>query len=656
MAVPPPLASPASACSGSRASKPTRTPPARAGQRLQRLQGVEADPDPARQRRPVLGRRRHVRGEQEPLRGQRRQGRLHGIQLAGGHAFEIEALVGQGAQQVRVRVGLDRVVPAGDRAERAERPRPGPYGGEVVDVTGRAFGGQRRQRRQTVAPPRPRPQAAGAGIELRPGRPEHGVVLGRQRAGGDQGVVQARQQPLGVDLVEHEGQVEVVAGLADQVHAQAAELGQDVAQPVQQAAHAAADEGDRRARRDRPDPAERREIGAQGGQHVGVDQVLAGVERDGDVGLGGADQVDREAVPAEHLEDVGQEAHLLPHADGLHRHQGHAPPTRDGLDRGRRVRHLRPDPGAVQLGTAGIADPQGHAAAAQRRQAARMQHAGAGGGDLLRLLEIEPAQQPGAGDLARVGAEQAGDVAPYLDARGGQAGAEIRGRGVGTAAAEQHGAAVAVAGDEALGDEHLGGPAGEPLAQRLVAAHRHAGGQPARPFALVAGRLREQAVAGVEPARIQAGPAQGGVAQGARHQLAKGHQLGLPCPGPGAVAARADGGRQFGQPRKPRRQQAGIDRQFPGEIDVPLAQLGGQAAALVGIGVVGDRLQGIGGAGQRRDHQQHPCARGVALARQPGDGRPAGRAADAAAAELEHDPGCIRGQRTGRFGHRVGGR
>jgi hypothetical protein len=59
--------------------------------------------------------------------------------------------------------------------------------------------------------------------------------------------------------------------------------------------------------------------------------------------------------------------------------------------------------------------------------------------------------------------------------------------------------------------------------------------------------------------------------------------------------------------------------------------------------VSGNRLQGIGDPGQRRDHHQHLCALGAAFADARADLTPARPGRDAGAAELENDPAASAG-------------
>jgi len=91
--------------------------------------------------------------------------------------------------------------------------------------------------------------------DLAPARAEHARVLHRHRTAADQLRVQLRDQAFGIGFVDHEGEVEIVRRLRDQVHALASERRPDVGQAMQQRPHAATDQRDRRARRDHFHPA-----------------------------------------------------------------------------------------------------------------------------------------------------------------------------------------------------------------------------------------------------------------------------------------------------------------------------------------------------------------------------------------------------------------
>ena len=412
--------------------------------------------------------------------------------------------------------------------------------------------------------------------------------------------MQPVQQAVGRGLVDHEGQVEVVRRLRDQVHPLAPEHLPHRGQLVQQRAHAAPDQGHRRARHDHLDPAHLRQVLRQTRKHVGAHQVLRGIQRHGDVGLGRADQVHRQAMALEGLEHVGQEADLLPHADALHRHQHDAVAAADRLDPGHRG-HAALDPGARQLRAAGVEDAHRHAAVAAGLDRARVQDLGAGGGDFLRLGVVQPGQQARIRHVARVGAEHAGHVGPDLDAAGAEQRTEVRGRSIRTAAAEDRGAAIGMAGDEALGQQQLRRLRGETHAQGGIRIEAAVDRQPLRPVAGIGQRDRIQPVARVAPAEIQALPAQVGGTDRGRQQLALRQHLGLPVQRPRCRArivaegvqcaqAFADGG-------------VGIDAEF---VAAERAMAGDQRGdAALDVIAVADRLQFVGDPGQRRHHHQH---------------------------------------------------
>ena len=270
----------------------------------------------------------------------------------------------------------------------------------------------------------------GAGVQCAPARAEHRGFVDRHRAGRDQQRVQARHHGVGTILVEqcfidHKREIQVVRRLRDQVHALAPELSPDVAEFVQQRAHAATDQGDCRAGRNDLDAADFGKVRAQGFEHVRIDQVVGRIERDGDVGLRRADQVHRQAMALETLEGVGEETDLLPHADGFHRHQHDAAPRADRLDAGHGRRVAR-DRGPVHRRMHGVEDADWHIRVAAWMDAARVQHLRAGGRDFLRLLEVQPREQARVGNFARIRAEHAGHVGPDLHALRTEQRAEIR--------------------------------------------------------------------------------------------------------------------------------------------------------------------------------------------------------------------------------------
>ena len=187
----------------------------------------------------------------------------------------------------------------------------------------------------------------------------------------------------------------------------------------------------------------------------------------------------------------------------------------------------RGDLGAGQFRMIGIPDRQRHARLAHRIDAARMQHLGAGRGDFLRFLVVQPRQQARARHLARIGAEHAGDVGPDFHFFRIQQRAEIARRRVRTAATEDHGFAGFVARHEALRDEQVAAR-GQRCGQRRIRRGRHRRRKIAAPGVLVRQRLREQMFARIEPVRRHAARAQIRHAERARHQFAERQHFGLP--------------------------------------------------------------------------------------------------------------------------------
>ena len=117
---------------------------------------------------------------------------------------------------------------------------------------------------------------------------------------------------------------------------------------------------------------------------------------------------------------------------------------------------LRSEHRALKLGRLGGVDVQRDAVLARRQDAARVQHLGAAGGDLLRLVVVQRAQQARGRRGARIGAEHARHVGPDLQPLRAELRREVGRGGVRAAAPEEHGVAVLVAGDEALGDDDRG--------------------------------------------------------------------------------------------------------------------------------------------------------------------------------------------------------
>ena len=451
--------------------------------------------------------------------------------------------------------------------------------------------------------------------------------------------MQDRQQAIGIGFVDDEGQVQVVGRLRDHVHALAAEGGPYVRQLVQQRTHATADQGDRRARHDHLHLADLRQVGRQRGQHIGVDQVLGRVQRHGDVGLRRTDQVHRQPVLLEQVEHIGQEADLLPHADAFHRHQHDAVAAADRLH-ARDRRSAAIDAGARQFRALGIEDGHRHAGIAARLDRARVQHLGASRGDFLCFVVVQAGQQARVRHVLWIGAEHARHVGPDLHAAGAEQRTEVRRRGIRTAAAEDGGTAIGVAGNEALGDQQAGRLRAETLHPLRVGAPLAVHRQALRPVALVRlRRHRVQPLAGIHPAHVQARGMQVGRTQRRGQQFALAQHVGLPVQRAGGrtrvIQQALQRGQALGQHLAP-------EAQLDQETLVALNQRRHAIAAV--RRTVGDRGQFVGDPGQRRDHHQHARA-GLfrTFFRQLPDRVPAVATRHRGAAELQYDPTIDKG-------------
>ena len=168
-------------------------------------------------------------------------------------------------------------------------------------------------------------------------------------------------------------------------------------------------------------------------------RVLArGIQRDGDIGLRGRHEIDRQTLLLEDLECVGEKSHLMPHAGAVHRDQRDALLDGDGFDLRGAVGDIGADHRAFEARRLRRIHMQRNLVLPHRQDAARMQDLGAVARDFLRFVVVQRAQQPRRRDGARIGAEQARHVGPDLEARRGQLGREIGGRGVRAAAPKQH--------------------------------------------------------------------------------------------------------------------------------------------------------------------------------------------------------------------------
>ena len=162
-----------------------------------------------------------------------------------------------------MRIRLHRVEAAVDARQRraASRARCA-HGRQVVDIARRAVGAPVAAARSRLrAPPR---RGAARGVRrcamLAPARAEHARVLDAHRAGCGS-AARAAAAPARRRLLRRPRRSGSDCSTTARSGARAAaELGQHAGQPMQQRAHAAADQRDRRARRDHLDPADLRQI------------------------------------------------------------------------------------------------------------------------------------------------------------------------------------------------------------------------------------------------------------------------------------------------------------------------------------------------------------------------------------------------------------
>ena len=170
------------------------------------------------------------------------------LNLAARDALELDPLSAQRPQQLRVRVGLHRVVHPRERPECAQRARRAAHRLEVVHEGRLRIAERPEQLRALAAPPghARRGDLLRLGEQLLPGRTQHTVV--RHRA--DQQLVQLLDQAIALVLVDDEGEVEVVRRLAHQVNLLLLEELEGPSELMQDGADVAPDETHRSARPD----------------------------------------------------------------------------------------------------------------------------------------------------------------------------------------------------------------------------------------------------------------------------------------------------------------------------------------------------------------------------------------------------------------------
>ena len=286
--------------------------------------------------------RREARREQHALRRQLRQRREHVLEFALRHAFQAEAFVDERAQDRRMRIGLDRVEAAVDRGDaRPARARVrAPWPGRRRSAACRACAASQQRvararppRRARAAACRARSRASSGRTRCRrrtgiaPLRISSACSCGSRPSASASSMTKVRLRSLDDCEIRCTRSRPNVAQMSDSLCSS-----ERMPRPTSViAAHGAITLTRQTSARS----------ARQRFEHVGGDQVLARVQRHGDVGFRRADQVDRQAVALEALEHVGEEADLLPHADAFHRHQHDAVAAADRLDARARSRRWR---------------------------------------------------------------------------------------------------------------------------------------------------------------------------------------------------------------------------------------------------------------------------------------------------------------------------
>ncbi len=218
-----------------------------------------------------------------------------------------------------MRVGLHRIQHVIDGAQTAQRTGGGANHRRVVDIGTVVPLRQRQQLGAPRAPPRfSRCRRSRRWREqLLPGRAEHRAAAHRT----DQALVQVVDQAVALLFVDHEGEVEVVGRLAEQVHALLREQLEGLAELLQDGADVAPDQAHRCTGPEDLRPAELGQVRQQRLEYARIERIRGRVERYRHVGLGGGNQVDRQAVTLEELERIGQESDLVPHSRAVQRDQ-----------------------------------------------------------------------------------------------------------------------------------------------------------------------------------------------------------------------------------------------------------------------------------------------------------------------------------------------
>ena len=528
-------------------------------------------------------------------------------------------------------IGLHGIPAAIQMLQAGDSGGAGAHRFQVIDI-GRAIGRAEIEQGLTLlAPPGARAGRLGAGqvlADLAPGRTE-GLV---HRFGLDQLVVQAAAERLALVAIHHHGEIEVIRGLGDETHRIVGEGLHGRAELGEQGAHAPADHGHGGAILDQGDPGDLGEVIFQRRNHVRR-QTRIIIKRDRDRGFRSGDQVDGHAMAREGLEGLGQEAGGPPHSVRFHRDQADTILHRYGLEARRIFRRGGGDRGARHVRLVRAQDLHLDPGRAHRRNGARVQDAGAHGGQFLGLLIGKGADLAGSAGQARIGREETRHIGPDLDPLGPQFRREIGTGRVRTAAAEQGGVAIFPAGDEALGDDDVR-PVGQFVPQALVPGVDAVTGQIA---ACARCRDGSKMLAGIQPARGDAFTGQPGLTQRGRHQLALGHDPGLQAragiAGQGQAGAQA---RQFVEIGG--EQGFALNAQLGGQLQMARLDRVQLGLAVTGHGAAHQRIEKVGDFRDGGMDDKHAFAFRLHFGNPFRDHAPISQRLNAGAAEFQDDP------------------
>lgn len=162
-------------------------------------------------------------------------------------------------------------------------------------------------------------------------------------------MVQALDQAIPLRLIDDKSQIEIVRSLADEVNALLGKQPECRPKLMEDTANVASDEAHRRAGANDFGATQICKLSLQTSEGLAIKGIRLRIERHGDVGFRGRDEVDRHAMPLEYLECIGQKTDLVPHARAFEGNQGYAFFDAHRLDLRRIVDGLRTDARAAHL-------------------------------------------------------------------------------------------------------------------------------------------------------------------------------------------------------------------------------------------------------------------------------------------------------------------